>query len=52
MEAVNPCLKSMPDEMREKYLKDQIDVLFSMQAKDPTVIPRRLLYFVAKKEKI
>ena len=49
MEAVNPCLKSMPDEIREEYLKDQTKVLFSMQKEDPTVIPRRILYFIVKK---
>ena len=49
MEAVNPCLKSMPVEMREEYLIDQTEALFSMQKEDPTVIPRRLLYFIAKK---
>jgi hypothetical protein len=49
MEAVNPILKSMPDEIREEYLSDQLQVLLSMQKEDPAVIPRRLLYFIAKK---
>jgi len=49
MEAVNPYLKSMPDETREEYLNDQAKLLFSIQKKDSAVISRRLLYFIAKK---
>ena len=49
MEAVNPYLKSMPVEIKEEYLNDQAELLFSIQKENSTVISRRLLYFIVKK---
>ncbi|KAL7048097.1 hypothetical protein ACKWTF_003212 [Chironomus riparius] len=51
LEAVNPCLKLMPEQLKNEFLHDQLDVLYNLQKGKENLfdVKRRIFYFVGRK---